>query len=99
MFQDHDTVKTLRNYGERLEVHSCRLRGNKEKLQQGKFCLDTRKFFVIIMMVKYWNMLGRAIFNICSGDIPNSAGNGHKPPDPFELSLSRSLDEMTSKGL
>lgn len=61
MFQDDDIVKTLRNYGECLEVHSGRPRGIREKLQHGRLCLDIRIFFFTVMMVKYWNLLRRAV--------------------------------------
>lgn len=52
IFQDDDIVKTLRNYGECLKVHSCRPRGNRE--------VATREI-LFRHKVKYWNTLCRAV--------------------------------------
>lgn len=86
IFQDDDIVKTLRNYGECLKVHSCRPRGNREKLQQGKFCLDIRSNTGICC--------AEQLCNVCCGVTPNTPGSGHKPPDLPEPSLSGRLDRM-----
>lgn len=53
IFQDDDIVKTLRSNQEYLEVHGCGLRGNNQKMEQGKLSLAIRIIFITTRMVKY----------------------------------------------
>lgn len=46
-------MKTLRSNQEYLEVHGCGLRGNNQKMEQGKLSLAIRIIFITTRMVKY----------------------------------------------
>lgn len=46
-------MKTLRNNQKYLEVHGCGLRGNSQRMEQGKLSLAIRIIFITTRMVKY----------------------------------------------
>lgn len=46
-------------------IHRDRSRGNRQKLQQGKFQLEIRNIFVIMKIVKYWKKVSSEAMDSC----------------------------------
>jgi len=62
-----------------MRVHDQRVRGNRHKLIQVKFCLNTRKKFFVIGTIKYWTgsprEMGKSLLEIFQAHIDRTLDN------------------------
>lgn len=81
-----------------LEVYDEKTKGNRHKLQHGKFWLNTRTHFSTMRVVKHWNSLSREVLKSPSSKTVNWTGCISKQPALIWLPLKSSLDQIISRG-
>jgi len=73
-------------------VPSCRTRGNRHKLKNKKFQLNTRKNFFTLRVMEHWNRLRRGMVEPPSLEKENSSGCGPVQPALGDPTLAGMLD-------